>query len=1032
MLLKYSTAIFILCILFFRNPLWGQDSDKILIQQELKDLRELLVDREYDKAIDLARLLLDNKSNHDSIYGIAHMQLGYAFLKTTQLDSSGFHLKKAIKIVEKYDNTKRYSSTINSNIGVVHQINGDLELALQYTNTALQNAVDFYGEDNDEVAQQYLALCTVYRKQGFYKKAIFNAQKANDISIENGNEKTQAEALLRLATALQLLEKYEDAIKNFEQSLALTIKTEGEYALRTSRIYTNLSVLYYYTQEFLNAVNYQKKAIDVYSKNYPKGHSVFATANYNLGIFYEAAGNNQEALEYYRLTQDDFVRFYGSTSPFVARLYNSIGSCYDSLDQIEKSLESYNSAIAIYMTVSDITTLHAEPYYNRATLYKKTKKFQLALADVNKVIEIQRELLGDSHYLVLQSRYLKTEIYLESKELSTAKKELRSIAKFLDREALNGVNFSKAKNLNLISYYYALETDFFKAKKINQPIYIDSITAAYEKAIALQDHIQKKQSISQSAKEFKLIEAYSMYEEYIAHIIENSDRIDISRAFEIAEKTKSRGLLENLTHSKAALEINLPKALVQIQDDIQIEMTLAEEYLYLEKDESKEPNDSIIIIYQNRLFSATRRRDSLTTIFKKNYPNYYNSKYNFTTATIEKIQEILGENESIIEYFVGQHDIFVFVVNKEAFFVEKVANDFKLNERVKQMRDGLYNYWALPSSSDEAYKRYKRLYEQSAHKLYQKLIAPIKDKLKGKLIIIPDGEINFIPFDALITEANMNKKSYLIQDYQTSYNYSVTSYLQLLEKELVDVKKNVIAFAPNFNDQSENNSIAYRRSGLGNLKYNIPEVEMISDLLETNLFIKDKATKSQFITSVKDYKVIHLSTHAKANDKYGDYSYIAFSKTVDSSGVLEDKLYARELYNININADMVVLSACETGIGEIKKGEGIISLARAFTYAGAQSTVTSLWNVNDAQTAKLMQLFYKNIKDGLPKDEALRKAKLYYIENEELTAPYFWAAFIPAGNMEPINFQDNTLLYVIGVGLFLLLLILFTYRKKQV
>ena len=222
-----------------------------------------------------------------------------------------------------------------------------------------------------------------------------------------------------------------------------------------------------------------------------------------------------------------------------------------------------------------------------------------------------------------------------------------------------------------------------------------------------------------------------------------------------------------------------------------------------------------------------------------------------------------------------------------------------------------------------------------------------------------------------------------------------------------------------------------RRNGLGNLKYNSQEVDAIDNLFNASIFKDHLATKSNFIDNLKNHKIIHLSTHAKSNDKSGDYSFIAFSKSNDS--LLDDKLYVKELYNLDLDADMVVLSACETGLGELKKGEGVISLARAFTYAGAGSTVTSLWNVNDAQTTKLMTLFYKNLKQGIPKDEALHKAKLLYIKNEDLASPYFWAAFIPAGNMETIDFNNNKKYKYVLIGSILLIIFLsfMVYRKKK-
>lgn len=161
------------------------------------------------------------------------------------------------------------------------------------------------------------------------------------------------------------------------------------------------------------------------------------------------------------------------------------------------------------------------------------------------------------------------------------------------------------------------------------------------------------------------------------------------------------------------------------------------------------------------------------------------------------------------------------------------------------------------------------------------------------------------------------------------------------------------------------------------------------------------------------------------NDKNSDLSYIAFTQHGDSTNQ-EELLYLRELYDLEIPADMVVLSACETGIGELQNGEGVISLARGFTYAGAKSIITSLWNVNDQKTADLMVDFYRNLKEGQQKDNALANAKRSYLQQTSgnLAHPFYWAGFIPIGNMDSIEltptwFENKPML----IGLFSLLVL---------
>jgi len=410
--------------------------------------------------------------------------------------------------------------------------------------------------------------------------------------------------------------------------------------------------------------------------------------------------------------------------------------------------------------------------------------------------------------------------------------------------------------------------------------------------------------------------------------------------------------------------------------------------------------------------------------FKNDYPNYHQLKYQHEVASVKDIQALLKPDQTLLEYFVGDKNIFIYTIAKNDFKVKKVAKDFPLEEWVTQLRNSIYEF-----------DKQNEVYSKVAHDLYTKLIAPVQKELQQKLVIVPDGVLNYIPFESLLTEEttevnNYKKLPYFIRKHQISYNYSATLFKQLTEKENIETEGDLLAFAPIFNSNKEEYAtINARRNGFANLQYNIPEVESINTLIEGKLFTGDQATEANFNKHAKDYKIIHLSTHGKSNDELGDYSFIAFSKVNDS---IEDnnRLYVRELYNMELNADMAVLSACETGLGELKRGEGIIGLARAFTYAGAKSTINSLWSVDDAKTKKIMELFYTNIKDGMAKDEALHHAKLTYLDEEFDAAPYYWASFIPAGNMEPIVLKSNYdylwLGGIVGLGFGLAL-----YRRKK-
>jgi CHAT domain-containing protein len=193
--------------------------------------------------------------------------------------------------------------------------------------------------------------------------------------------------------------------------------------------------------------------------------------------------------------------------------------------------------------------------------------------------------------------------------------------------------------------------------------------------------------------------------------------------------------------------------------------------------------------------------------------------------------------------------------------------------------------------------------------------------------------------------------------------------------------------------------------------------------------LRDEATIENFRQRAGRYGKIHLATHAQANTAAGNFSFIVLA---DGAGGY-DSLFVNDLYGLRLRAELVVLSACETGVGTVYKGEGVISLARGFLYAGAGSIITTLWSINDQANSLLMEQFYEEIRAGKPKDQALRDAKINRIENADALAahPAYWAAFVPIGDM---NEMDSTpgwiaLSGIIAAGVGALGLLFFGWRR---
>lgn len=225
-----------------------------------------------------------------------------------------------------------------------------------------------------------------------------------------------------------------------------------------------------------------------------------------------------------------------------------------------------------------------------------------------------------------------------------------------------------------------------------------------------------------------------------------------------------------------------------------------------------------------------------------------------------------------------------------------------------------------------------------------------------------------------------------------------------------------MAYAPSY--QSIDNEAIASRSSFANLRDNVSqltktvnEIKGIAQYFDGTFEGSAMATETNFKRELKDYGLLHLAMHGKADFENPDKAHLVFSN-VNQDTLNDGLLYHHEIANLKTNAQLVVLSACETGIGQAIEGEGVMSLGRGFMYIGVPSVVMSLWKMNDLSTSELMPLFYKNLSDGLPKDKALCQAKLSYLNNTSSrhARPFYWAGLISLGNNEPIKkafFNEN-------------------------
>jgi CHAT domain-containing protein len=430
--------------------------------------------------------------------------------------------------------------------------------------------------------------------------------------------------------------------------------------------------------------------------------------------------------------------------------------------------------------------------------------------------------------------------------------------------------------------------------------------------------------------------------------------------------------------------------------------------LQLLKDEEVPETDRTFIALHAKLFDLKERLTLFNQELASNQEGYFETVVSPSSVTRGQLQEALRiSNQALLEYFVGDSSIFIFIIQADNYEVLEVRRDFPLADWVHQFRAGVSKPYAAGLKS----------YTKAAYQLYEKLFAPLGNNLPERLVIIPDGDLGYVPFDVLLTAPpdsyyEPENFAYLLRRHQISYSYSATFLLRMQEKQHRNPSKaNLLAMAP----FSGVDTVLSSQLNLGDflsdirtvdtlmpLPFSRLEVDSLRTLFGATSLYGKSATKVNFLQLATQFRILHLATHGKADALAGDYSYLVFAPQLDS--LANELLYVRDIYNLELNSDLVVLSACETGIGQLQRGEGMISLARAFAYAGAKSITTTLWQVSDRSTQELMTLYYRHLFSGLHNDLALQQTKLSYLKSNTGAAahPALWAAFIGIGDMRPI------------------------------
>ena len=816
------------------------------------------------------------------------------------------------------------------------------------------------------------------------------------------------------ATAPMLFECYEKiGILNQtfgDQPVALAsyrkaISTNRRFNLSDSLLfipYLYSGSAHYFLHSFDSSSYYFGQAEKIYAR-YPRVAEAQRLFN-SFGVLYYEVGNYRQSINYFRKALQLQLRRSESDSSALYSYRSNIASAL-------RHLEQYDSAAVIYKSLIPFIPNPTVLYINLGMTYLDKQEpakalFYLAKADVlpqNKVVlenalamaywQQKQYARADDHLKQSLAAHLKTngnrsknskigltykllgDIARQNKKFGPAlayyQRSIIELAYGFDQTDVyqnprqHGQNFSSYLLFESLRAKADCWRDLHQQKpdKRYQKAAIDT----YRSAFGLAEYIGKTFD-NEEARLFVVQKVYPVYQQAVAFLVSAHEQTHeaefLVEAFQWSEKSKASVLAMTIKENTAKSFSGIPDSLLSRERDLRYNLSR----LLLKSENAIHSAETDVLATQIR---DTELNLSRLTNQLNDYPDYYRQKFSFDSLNVGQLrQNLLDAQTALLSYFHTESGLLGFIVTQQGIHHFRVARDARFDQSLTTLLQSLRRVVAGRAFASDAH----------AQALYTKLIAPARPHLSGirSLIVIPNDELRLLPFEVLQEQP----QRYLLESFDITYQYSAT-FLQNRPAGSVRVD-NVLSLAPFTGPDSG--------GGYAQLTASAQEVES----LKGNQFLGREATKNRFLAEAGHFSVIHLATHAVVNNEDPQRSFVAFYPAPGTG-----RLYAHELnYGLLPNAQLVFLSACETASGKLIRGEGIMSLSRAFSFAGCPNLVTSLWKAEDNATAYISTRFYAHLRAGHSFAKALQRAKLDLLNNPQYAqfhSPQYWSHLIFIG-----------------------------------
>ncbi|MEY4541208.1 MAG: hypothetical protein RLZZ306_2965 [Bacteroidota bacterium] len=898
----------------------------------------------------------------------------------------------------------------------IHLQNQEIEKAKFLFDTVL---ADFKKNKSPRSIEFYIHLtqARVLRGQEKWKEAVAYLSKLDAIK----KPKTVYDGMLMRELAQN--NEYADGVKSYKLAIEIFEKNGLKNHYCTALAYNNLAYNYSLIQMEREAMKVRERAAEIWSKYYGSDIDKLAITYNNIIYNFLDYGDKVKCQKYQKIFEtrmnqhfervskgqyipikkyDDSharmmfhlssIRYYGdvfdpkkidfhllkleetfkkTTKEDYEQEFYIVPAAYDEVAYAYRVHGDYTNALK-YNTMSekiarnDFEKMKAQAMY--AMIYYEKNDHKKSLEYAEKSLKAMSYAGKGMSYFTIG--VLKAEVLVHQKKHDEAIKTLKEVYKLMTKKEVDLPNLKVSDFGEVSSGSYV--NIFIHSGLVYRKIYeqnrkksdLKTMRNFYKLASAMFERFYQKGIFNPALDQYlRNIKEGLLY----ADVRTPEDKNEMYATLNSLENNGSQHLFQRLMLRNQE-NLNLSKVLLGKKNELQLQKSVLES---IEKPTEKQKTD---------LENTQKELIKIEADITNQNPNFKRLATN--NFEVKNVQSQLNNDKIIVKYTVTDSTIYAHVISKKEIKVLALGSKQTIGKLSK-------NYY-------EKLNKINFDYPKISAQLYHLLIEPLGIPAK-QIDFITEDFLSYIPFETL-----MDKQGVLmVNKTNISYNQSLKIWSSTISKS-GNYNYNITGFSPEYG-----NNLVATRDVNGKLIYTASEIEKIAEIFKkSQIFKSETATKKNFLNSIGQSKIHHLAMHSALNE--GDYeeSNLLFQN--------QEKVSFKELYALNFPSELVVLSACNTGIGQQQSGEGLMSISRALNYAGVQSLVHSLWQVPDKETAELMGYFYEYLSDSKPKNEALTLAKQKFIgKNPSKNHPYYWAGFVLNGNTNPIS-EQSYLWYVLG------------------